>query len=333
MPGTSDATDAKARLRERFICEWQGAATPQERPCIAAYVDDVTEADKTELFCELLALDLQFRLEQREQPAPGDYCSVRGGSTDLILNVFARRGLGGATRRPGGGTDPDHTVTYAREHDSQRGQNPSAATAPTGESGARRAAPTLPAIEGYEILGELGRGGLGVVYKARDLRLQRLVALKTLLPGRPLSAARMERFLLEARAVARLQHPHVVQIYEIGEQRDQPYLALELVEGKSLHQQLAGAPQAPSAAAALVATLARTVAYAHDKEIVHRDLKPSNILVTSDGTPKIADFGLAKPLDQANDRREAGDIIGTPSYMAPEQAWGKADETGPAADI
>ena len=176
---------------------------------------------------------------------------------------------------------------------------------------------------------------MGVVYKARHLKLQRLVALKMILPGRDLSEGDrdQERFLSEARAVAQFQHPHLVQIYEIGEHDGQPYFSLELLEGGNLSRKLAGTPQPAAAAAALVETLARAVDYAHQKGIVHRDLKPSNILLTADGTPKIADFGLAKQLDQDTNLTDAGGILGTPSYMAPEQAWGESDAVGPAADI
>src|SRR5207247_2507450 len=135
-------------------------------------------------------------------------------------------------------------------------------------------------------------------YKARHLLLKRLVALKMILPGWVLSPDRLARFLAEAQAVARFQHPNLVQIYGTGTHEGLPYLSLELVEGGSLKQKLTGTPQPPAAAAALVEILARTVEYAHEKSIVHRDLKPANVLLTANGTPKVADFGLAKQLDQ-----------------------------------
>ena len=174
---------------------------------------------------------------------------------------------------------------------------------------------------------------MGIVYEARDLQLQRLVALKMIRPGRDLSHDALERLLAEARAVAQFKHPHLVQIYDIGEHDGQPYFSLELLEGGSLKHKLAGTPQPAAEAAALLETLARTVDYAHQKSIVHRDLKPANVLLAADGTAKVADFGLAKQMDQDADPKEDGGMMGTPSYMAPEQAWGKNREVGPPADI
>jgi tetratricopeptide (TPR) repeat protein len=195
------------------------------------------------------------------------------------------------------------------------------------------AVPGAPIIAGYEILGELGHGGMGMVYQARHVRLKRLVALKVILPGTKARLATPERFRIEAEAVARLQHPNIVQIYEVGEQGGRPFLCLEYVPGGSLAQKLAGTPQPPDDAARMVQTLARAVHAAHGRGIVHRDLKPANVLLMTDGTPKITDFGLAKQLDRDEELSRSGEVKGTPSYMAPEQAAGKTREVGPAADI
>src|SRR6516225_3297947 len=195
---------------------------------------------------------------------------------------------------------------------------------------APRAAAALPAVAGYEVLGYLGEGGMGVVYRARQVALDRLVALKLLRGG---SSKRLARFRAEALADARLQHPHVVQIFEIGEHQGQPYLALELLEGGSLDAKIAGKPQAPQGAAVLVQVLARAIQYAHSRGIVHRDLKPSNVLLTAEGTAKIADFGLAKFLEATEGQTQEGDLVGTPRYMAPEQTSGAPEAVGPAADI
>jgi eukaryotic-like serine/threonine-protein kinase len=190
-----------------------------------------------------------------------------------------------------------------------------------------------PQLAGYEVLGELGRGGMGVVYKARQVGLKRLVALKMILTGEHAGVQERARFRAEAEAVARLGHPNVVQVYEVGEHQGHPYLALEFVEGGGLDRKLAGSPQPAQEAAALVATLARAVAHAHAQGIVHRDLKPANVLLTADGTPKITDFGLAKRLDDGALKTQSGAVLGTPSYMAPEQAAGRTREVGPAADV
>jgi tetratricopeptide (TPR) repeat protein len=189
-----------------------------------------------------------------------------------------------------------------------------------------------PTVTGYEILGELGRGGMGVVYKARQLGLNRLVALKMILAGGHASAHERARFKAEAEAVARLQHPGIVQIYEVGEYNGLPFFSLEFCPGGSLATRLQATPLPARDAARLIEVLAQAVQAAHEARVVHRDLKPANVLLAADGTPKITDFGLAKKLDEAG-QTGTGAVMGTPSYMAPEQAAGKVREIGPATDI
>jgi serine/threonine protein kinase len=210
-----------------------------------------------------------------------------------------------------------------------------------------------PVIPGYEILGVIDQGGMGIVYRARQIRLNRLVAVKMILTGCRPRADQLARFRAEAEAIARLQHPHVVQIYDVGQVAGRPFFTMELVEGGSLAQRLAGRRVSPADAAHLVETLARVIDYAHGQGIVHRDLKPANILVSGgvvsgeararSSTPnhspltthqvKITDFGLAKRLDAQTRHTQSGAIVGTPGYMAPEQAGGKVEAIGPAADI
>jgi WD40 repeat protein/serine/threonine protein kinase len=244
-------------------------------------------------------------------------------------------------------------------------------------------APRCPEIEGYELLGELGRGGMGVVYKARQIKLNRIVALKMIRTGQLAGSHELARFHHEAEVVAQLQHPQIVQIHEVGEAKGWPYLALEFVDGTSLDRVLANKPQPIEAAARLIETLARAIHYAHLRGVVHRDLKPANVLlgsaaanweppvkpssskghgsapkspaagarnqepvrrassnVTLDASPlaaefaKITDFGLAKSLEPGADGpTNTGDVLGTPSYMAPEQAGGKPSDVGLAVDI
>jgi serine/threonine protein kinase/tetratricopeptide (TPR) repeat protein len=235
---------------------------------------------------------------------------------------------------------------------------------------------SLPSVPGYEILEELGRGGMGVVYKARQVQLDRLVALKMLalaLTDRP---ERRARFFTEARLVAQLQHPNVVQVYDVGEHEGQPFFAMEFVDGGSLSAHTAGAPQPASAAARITQTLARALHFAHQRGILHRDLKPANILLcakapagrrgatqppqpdtvaTAGGppdvtfvtsapldsaaleegafVPKISDFGLARRQEEDSGLTRTGDVLGTPSYMAPEQAAGQGKRVGPATDV
>jgi serine/threonine protein kinase/tetratricopeptide (TPR) repeat protein len=231
-----------------------------------------------------------------------------------------------------------------------------------------------PDVPGYEILGELGRGGVGVVYRARHRVLGRLVALKMLRADGPDAAEELARLRLEAETLAGLRHPNFVQIYEVGACAGRPFLALEYVDGGTLAQHLAGQPHPPVAAAELVETLARAVHAAHQAGVVHRDLKPANILLHNDegrmtnderspnaeartpkerdpgpsalgfrhsfiighssfGIPKIADFGLAKRLDGEKSLTRTGAVLGTPGYMAPEQAQGRKNAIGPATDV
>jgi serine/threonine-protein kinase len=192
-------------------------------------------------------------------------------------------------------------------------------------------------IGNYEVLGILGRGGMGVVYKAFHLSLKRVVALKMLVDVMA-EANALARFRTEAEAVAQLQHPHITQIYEIGEHEGRPYLSLEYVDGDTLSKKLTRMLPMPREAAQLVEVLARAMHFAHKRGIIHRDLKPSNVLLTKEGVPKISDFGLAKHTRQGSDFpggavTRTGDVLGTPNYMAPEQASGLAHLIGPCTDV
>ena len=184
----------------------------------------------------------------------------------------------------------------------------------------------------YEILGELGRGGMGIVHKARHRGLNRLVALK-MIRGAIADEVQIARFKLEAEAVATLRHPNILQIYDIGEFNGYPYVALELLEGGSLSEKLFGTTLAPRQAAEWMVPLVMAMEVAHRAGIVHRDLKSANILFSTDGIPKITDFGLAKRLESDDGQTHTGQVMGTPSYMAPEQARGDTKSAGPPADI
>jgi WD40 repeat protein/serine/threonine protein kinase len=232
---------------------------------------------------------------------------------------------------------------------------------PSPEAPSKLPSDELPVVAGYEILGELGRGGMGVVYKARHLALNRLVALKMILAGAHAGVKDLDRFRQEAEAVARLHHPNIVQIHDIGEAGGRPYFALEYAEQGSLVQRLRGNPQPLHPTVRLIETLARAVHYAHQHGIIHRDLKPANILLQKRDTthspsdestetnhtlrpsescdswmnafPKITDFGLAKRLDERKTQSASGEVLGTPSYMAPEQADARSRQLGPATDV
>jgi hypothetical protein len=193
----------------------------------------------------------------------------------------------------------------------------------------------LPSFEvpGFEVLGELGKGGMGVVYKARQAGLGRVVALKVIRAGAFASAEERARFQAEARTAAALQHPGIVRIYAVGEHAGCPYFAMEHAPAGTLAGRLRGGPLPPREAAALVSRLARAVHHAHRASVVHRDLKPANVLLTEDGGVKVADFGLARHLAGGAGLTRGGAVLGTPGYMAPEQAGGNSRDAGPAADV
>ncbi len=248
-------------------------------------------------------------------PAPAD---VRGHATTAAQGAQV----------PPATVDADATLPPSRAYDSTR--------APGGSS--RQSGADARAPDGYVIERELGRGGMGVVYLARDIKLNRRCALKMILAGSHSSSTEIDRFLTEAQAIARLQHPGIVQVFEIGEYEGKPFMALEFCDGGSLDGKLRKNPLKPTDAAKLVRQLARAMQAAHDSQVIHRDLKPANVLLaTVKGpsgkvvTPKITDFGLAKKLDEHGATR-TGSVMGTPSYMPPEQADGRKD-VGPAADI
>jgi eukaryotic-like serine/threonine-protein kinase len=205
-------------------------------------------------------------------------------------------------------------------------------TAP-GDAPLRPPPAPLPAPPDFAILGELGRGGMGIVYMAQQLSLKRVVALKVMRAGAYADEDQVARFKAEAEAVAQLQHPNVVQVYHVGEFAGRPYCALEYIEGGSLDKRLTGTPLPPRDAAQTVRTLALAIHAAHQRGIVHRDLKPGNVLIAPDGTLKVTDFGLAKRLDNDSRRTQSGVLVGTPSYMAPEQAQGRVSTIGPVTDV
>jgi WD40 repeat protein len=281
---------AQEALRLEQVCQRFEALCkkgPQEQPALETFLADEPELARPVLLCELLQLEVAYRVLRGDVPEAADYLARFPGHEAMVRAVLA-------AAQPAGGLAPP----------------------------------------GYEVLRELGRGGMGVVYMARQQQLQRVVALKVIKAGAHAAAAERARFQTEARVAARLRHPHLVPIHEVGEHQGQPYLVLELVEGGSLADKLSGKPWPARTAAELVRALAGAMQYAHQAGVVHRDLKPGNVLLATDGTPKISDFGLAKVLAGAEaGHTGSGEVLGSPPYMAPEQALGKSKEVGPAADV
>jgi WD40 repeat protein len=288
--------------------------------------------------------------ESTEHPSEGRLRAFAAGRVDDAELVEIERHLQGCPAccaRLDEPTHDDPLVSRLRK----------AALSPSGDTtrphrAALAGPPAPPSPPGYEVLGEVGRGGMGVVYKARHVALDRVVALKVLLGGARASPEEQVRFRAEASALARLRHPNIVQVYDTGTHDGLPYFALEFIDGESLAAHLRGQPLPPRAAAALAEVLARAVHAAHQAGVVHRDLKPANVLLSSVGQanllapgdakgkqgclpydPKIVDFGLAKCLDSDSGLTRTGAVVGTPSYMAPEQTTGRARDVGPAADV
>ena len=192
----------------------------------------------------------------------------------------------------------------------------------------------LPARVGdYQLLEEIGRGGMGVVFRAHQISLDRPVAVKMILRGRLASEGDLQRFLSEAASTAQLQHPAIVPVHEVGDIDGRPFFSMKLMSGRTLADLMADGPLPDRHAARVLATVARGIAYAHRQGVIHRDLKPSNILIDNDGQPLLSDFGLAKRFDRQSEMTRSGVVLGTPSYMSPEQASGRRDDVGPASDI
>ena len=289
--------------------------------------------------------DPQKSAHDKETAAPSSVDSTAASDSPAATTDFARaiQDAGDPCAVSLSVNDPDATLGVAAG--AETALDPDSPTVAAGPEGDRDTLPCNPEtgefdpdfghinIPHYRILGELGRGGMGVVYKAEHTLLNRIVAMKVILAGSHAGPEHVARFLTEARAVATLQNPDIVQIFDIGETNSLPYFSLEYVDGGSLDARLGGRPQDPRWAAEIAEGLARAIQVAHARGIVHRDLKPANVLLTAAGRPKITDFGLARRLETDSGQTRSGSILGTPSFMAPEQAHGLIHETGPAADL
>jgi serine/threonine protein kinase len=354
---SADAWDEFEAVIRRFEDAWQRRARPE----IIAYLPEGT--GRTRLLTELVHVDLEHRVRGGELARVEEYLArfpELAGERGVVLELIAAEHEFRRRREPELALSeyierfPDYRALLQAQIARATIDGRDVTLGPTG-----RRAEVLPTIAGYEVLGQLGRGGMGVVYEARQLCLDRTVALKMVLTGFQAGPKDLARFRAEAAALARLHHPNIVQIYDVGETASQPYFVFEFVAGGSLAQYLQGTPQPARPAAQLVETLARAVHAAHASGVIHRDLKPANILLSdelkeaevgsqdraplasrlSSLIPKITDFGLAKcsigdgEAPDPHGRTVTGELLGTPSYMAPEQAMVSRQPVGPAADI
>ncbi|HWE40656.1 MAG TPA: serine/threonine-protein kinase [Isosphaeraceae bacterium] len=282
---------------DRFEAAWADGG----RPSLGDFLDEPPGPGREAQFTRLLALEIELRREHGERPTRDEYFARFPGLGVQVEAAF----------------DVDPTVWIDSHAPPPARPTEAAATGRFGD---------------FELLGELGRGGMGVVYKAHQARPDRVVALKTIRSGKLASSAERERFRLEAEAAAHLDHPNIVTVFEVGEHADQVYFTMRLVEGESLAAR-ARRLDDPTEAARLVAVVARAVHHAHQRGVLHRDLKPANILLDEDGQPHVTDFGLAKRLEADGGATQSGTIVGTPSYMAPEQAGGTRGRLSAAADV
>jgi WD40 repeat protein/serine/threonine protein kinase len=342
MPGDSLARFNRLPLAVRIrvdavCCEFEEALRADGDPKLESYLDQLPGPHQQALFAELLSLELGYRRGRGETPQEPTYARRFRPYAAIVREVFRTPGVG----QPSFG-DADAAAVGPRRV--SRG-----AVMPSAPAG-------LPQVPGFELLTELGRGGMGVVYKARQLPLRRLVALKMILAGDFARPDQLLRFAIEGQMLACLRHANIVQVHEVGQHEGRPFLALEFVDGGTLGEYLASRAVPPRDAARLVEQLARAVHHAHLQGIIHRDLKPANILLArSEGpttrgegrevrdegpqglhsslaSPKITDFGLARSIHADVRLTQSGLVAGTPSYMAPEQARGEKN-VGPAVDV
>jgi tRNA A-37 threonylcarbamoyl transferase component Bud32 len=342
------------RICDQFESAWQAGGKPR----LEDYLGAVAEAHRAALLHDLLAAELDARCRRDEIPEPREYFARFPADATVVDAAFAavEPGWGGSTdgsplagpaaRAAARGNDlfdverkvslPDTPVAT---HDGSCG-SPGPGERPVGlppltlsPSAALAGRPSVRDFGDFELLKVIGRGGMGIVYKARQRSLNRLVAVKMIRAGTWASEDELRRFRNEAEAVANLDHPQIVTIHEVGEYEGLHYFTMKLVDGPSLADLLERYTSDPHAAVRLVAEVARAVHHAHQRGILHRDLKPSNIVIDGDGRAHITDFGLARRIDASGDASASGSVVGTPSYMSPEQASGRRGLVTTAADV
>eukprot|EP00913_Durusdinium_trenchii_P035318 g33048.t1 len=302
-----------------LLCdEFESGVRADEAPRIEDFLKRQCNTASERLFAELLGIEIQYG-RRRDKPLSREGVVARFPQyTQLIRRLFDDASGAG-----------DSQATVVRDGDTIDATLPAGAI----RGGTQPVLAEVPQFGDYELLEEIGRGGMGVVYQAKQLKLDRLVALKMIRSGELATDDEVARFYAEAESAAKLDHPHIVPVYDVGEHGGQRFFSMGFVDGHSLSDQLRDGPLSPKEAARLVQTIAQAVHYAHQQGIVHRDLKPANVLIDQAGQPRITDFGLAKRIDDDQGMTQAGQVLGTPGYMPPEQANGDSNAVGPHSDV
>lgn len=327
-PAGSDAepTQGEALVRkeciERFCNAWQSGT----RPRLVDFLQQLPESQRQAGLRVLLTQDLLYRRMGGDVPQQSDYADLPAEYLEIVTAVVAVLSASSGA---------ETTISEPCETELDPVRNGSVVQSPESQVPPQELRKKLSTrfVGSYEILSEIASGGMGVVYKARHSRLGRIAAIKLIKAGELANDDQIRRFHLEAQATAELDHPGIVQVYEVGQEDNQHYLAMAFIDGQTLWQMVKDSPLPPRQAARIMQQVAEAVHYAHCKGIIHRDLKPQNILVTKDGQPKVTDFGLAKRQAADSGLTGTGQILGTPSYMPPEQISANSSDVGPLADV
>jgi len=312
-PVQKHSTIGRAKHFESLCDEFETECSAGNRPSIESFLLRVDGPNKQPLLIELIAIEMHYRRRNGESVAVVEY----------------------QTRFPGLSVSRlEETILHSEKAHSQKTPAANQPTIDTRQGQSAQVETNLVKYFGdYELLDVIARGGMGIVYKARQVSLNRIVALKMILSGEFASKVEIDRFYSEAKAAALLDHPGIVPIYEVGEHEGKHFFSMTYVEGSSLASKLNGGPLEPMQAACTMLEVAQAVHYAHEQGVIHRDLKPSNILLDLQGRPRVTDFGLAKRLTEDTGMTVSGDVLGTPSYMPPEQAAGQINTICPASDV
>jgi serine/threonine protein kinase/WD40 repeat protein len=290
------------QLCDEFESRWQ----QDERPSLRQFVEDAPGSIRSKALEDLLQIEIDHRREKGEQPAVDDYLQEFSDRREIVERVFEN--LKAATDTHG----PSDTADFSNK----RLSNDKSVELPD-----------------YEMLEELGRGGMGVVYKARQISLDRIVAVKLIQAGEFAMPEQIERFVAEAKAAAKLQHPGIVAVYEVGQSQGNYYFSMEYVEGQTFEQLLEEGNVSAQSISGYVQAVAEAIDFAHQRGVLHRDIKPSNILIDQFDRVRVMDFGLAKIVDNGSDLTSSGQILGTPMYMSPEQALGELSKIDGRTDV